>query len=174
MTKPVFILDSFRKGKPAETLAAQRIKKAGWEITDVRQDPEYQAKDIDYVCFDDSDQWTVDVKTDRCYKTQNYFFEVLANVEAKKQGWAYMSEADYILIVYETPTGGHELHVIDLPLARAWIKQNEQKCRKIENATRRENGSIYHSQGVIYNRQKFAAESGAVIQTLSISEKEVA
>ena len=46
--------------------------------------------------------------------------------------------------------------------------------RKIENATRRENGSIYHSQGIVYNRTKFAAESGAVIQILKIEEKEVA
>lgn len=171
---PVYILDSFRKGKPAEEIAAQRIAKAGWQIEDVRKDKEYQAVDIDYICSKDDDTWTVDVKTDRCYKTQNYFFETLANVEAKKQGWAYTSEADYILIVYETPTGGHELHVIDMSLARAWIEQNEWKCRKIENATRRENGSIYHSQGIIYNRKKFAAESGAVIQILKIEEKEVA
>ena len=170
---PVYILDSFRKGKPAEEIAAARIAKAGWEITDVRKDPVYQAADIDYVCFNDDDEWTVDVKTDRCYKTQNYFFEVLANVEAEKLGWAYTSEADYILIVYDTPAG-HELHVIDMFQLRQWLEQNEWKCRKIENSTRRENGSIYHSQGVIYNRTKFASESNAVIQILKIEAEEVA
>ncbi|MGL5207001.1 MAG: hypothetical protein ACRC8T_05775 [Acidaminococcaceae bacterium] len=173
MTKPVYILDSFKKGKPAEEIAAARIAKAGWQIEDVRTDKEYQAVDIDYVCSKDDDTWTVDIKTDRCYYTGNYFFETLANIESNKAGWAYTSMADYILIVYDTPAG-HELHVIDMSLARAWIHQNEWKCKKIENATRRENGSIYHSQGIICNRTKFAEESNAVIQILKIEEKEVA
>ena len=173
MGAPVFILDSFKKGKPAEEIAAARIKKAGWQIEDVRKDPVYQAKDIDYICSKDDDAWTVDIKTDRCYRTGNYFFEILANVESEKLGWAYTSEADYILIVYDTGSG-HELHVIDMALLRIWLEQNEWKCRKIENSTRRENGSIYHSQGIICNRTKFAEESNAVIQILSIEEKEVA
>jgi len=174
MDNNVYILDSFKIGKKAEILAAQRIKKAGWTIFDVRKNPRYQIKDIDYICSGFGSIWTVDVKTDRCYRTFNYFFEIISNVESDKLGWGYTSEADYILMVYPTPTGGYEMHVLDMVKTRAWIEENAWKCKVIENSTKREDGSIYHSQGIIINRQKFSLESDAVMQILSIDGQEVA
>jgi hypothetical protein len=168
-----YIIDSFQKGAAAEELAAQRIMNAGWEITDVRKITEYQALDIDYICFGFDDSWTVDIKTDRCYRTGNYFFETVANVESDKQGWAYTSAAEYILIVYNTGAG-YELHVISLKLTREWLNENAWKCKTITNSTKRENGTIYHSQGIIVSRQKFSNESGAVMQVLSINKEAAA
>lgn len=174
MSENVFILDSFAIGKKAEEMAAKRIEKAGWQITDVRKVPAYQVKDIDYICSGDGDEWSVDIKTDRCYRTNNYFFETLSNIELDKPGWGYTSEANYILIVYPTSTG-HELHVLDMTKTREWLYQNASKCRVITNTTKRENGSVYYSQGIIVNRRKFEQESGAVTQILSIeTEKKVA
>jgi len=63
MDNNVYILDSFKIGKKAEILAAKRIEKAGWHITDVRKNPAYQIKDIDYICSGFGIIWTVDVKT---------------------------------------------------------------------------------------------------------------
>lgn len=168
-----YIMDSFRIGAVAEDLAAQRIINAGWEITDARKDPEYQAQDIDYICSGVDDSWSVDIKTDRCYCTGNYFFETVANIELHKQGWAYTSAAEYILIVYDTGAG-YELHVINMPLTRDWLYGNIDQCRTITNSTKRENGTIYHSQGIIVSRSKFSNESGAVMQVLSIDKEEAA
>lgn len=165
-----FILDSFKTGAAAETLAAKRIRKAGWDITDVRKIQEYQVQDIDYICSSVDDSWSVDVKTDRCYRTGNYFFEIAANIELDKQGWAYTSAADYILIVYDTGAD-YELHVISMDKLRQWLQKNGDKCKIITNSTRRENGTIYHSQGIIINRIKFQRESGAVEQILNINKE---
>jgi hypothetical protein len=171
MDNHVYILDSFAIGKKAEDMAAKRIKKAGWHVTDVRKNPIYQVKDIDYICSGFGSIWTVDVKTDRCHYTGNYFFEIISNVETNKAGWGYTSEANYILIVYPT-SAGHELHVLDMAKIREWLIKNADKCKVIENTTKREDGSIYYSQGIIVNRQKFARESGAVMQILPIEKNE--
>jgi hypothetical protein len=168
-----YIMDSFRIGAVAEELAAQRIMNAGWNITDVRKDLEYQKIDIDYICSGVDDEWSVDIKTDRCYRTGNYFFETVANVELDKQGWAYTSAAEYILIVYNTGAG-YELHVISLKLTSEWLHGNAWKCRTVTNSTKRENGTVYHSQGIIVNRSKFQRESGAVMQVLNLSKEEAA
>jgi len=167
-----FIMDSFAKGTSAEEIAMDRIKRAGWSITDVRNDKKYQVIDIDLICSSSNDRWTVDVKTDRG-DTGNYFIETKSNVERDTAGWGYSSEADYIMIVYPVRVG-FEIHVIDAVILRNWLPLNEYKYRTITNSTKRENGSVYHSKGVIINRQKFLEETGAVAQIFSFDQKDVA
>lgn len=77
-------------------------------IVDVRQDKEFQAKDIDYVVYsDDEDMYTVEVKTDmkigemRISKYRRFFIEDVQNVRVNSDGFFRYCEAD-ILAYYDS------------------------------------------------------------------------
>lgn len=155
------IKDSFAKGKNAEEIVAAWIVKQGWgAVKDVRKDKEYQAKDIDYIVSDEESDTPIDVKSDKYYETNNYFIETMSNIELNKIGWGYSSLADFIFIYYPD---GDELHVINMFALRPWLIRNAGKCKEKTNATKSKwnNKVLYHSQGILVNRQKLMREIGA-------------
>jgi hypothetical protein len=170
-----YIMDSFKVGKSAETIVSNWMVSLGWEIVDVRQDKVYQIKDIDYlVPTTDGGQAGVDIKSDRCFDTGNYFIETFSNIEKNKIGWGFGSEADYIMIYYPTSA---ELHIIDLHALKPWLVANAGKCKTITNSTQRVSGTTYHSQGIVINRQQLADDIGVdniMIYQIDDTKKEVA
>lgn len=151
------INDSFKIGEKAEAIVSDWMIKQGWVLKDVRKDKVYQAKDIDYLIIDGSYQTAVDIKSDKCFDTGNYFIETFSNIDKNKIGWGYGSEADYIFVYY--PTAG-ELHIIDMHVLKPWLIKNAGKCKTITNSSARYNGSTYHSQGIVIDRDKLATEIG--------------
>lgn len=168
------IIDSFRTGKSAEELAAAHIAAAGWQIVDVRSIRYYQIRDIDYILCspDGAQQYSMDIKTDKCYNTGNYAIEAASNVERNTLGWVYTSKADYICIVYPVSADMYEYHIINLPVLRQWLTDNITTCREITNSTRAAHGDkvLYHSRFVLINRKMLQTGSKAVEEVKQIKE----
>jgi len=172
------ITDSFRTGAAAEELAAAHIAAAGWQLVDVRSIRYYQIRDIDYIlCSSDgAQQYTMDIKTDKCYGTGNYAIEITSNVERNTLGWVYTSKADYICIIYPVSADTYEYHIINLPILRQWLTDNISNCRKITNSTRAAHGDkvLYHSKFVLINRKMLQTGSTAVEEIKQIKEENAA
>lgn len=166
------IIDSFKIGSDAEAIVSEWMIQKGWVLNDVRKDKVYQAKDIDYLVLHNKYSTSVDVKSDKRFDTGNYFIETFSNVEKNIIGWGYGSQAEYIIVYYPT---GCELHLIDMYALKTWLVANAGKYRTITNATRREDGTMYHSKGIVVDRDKLAQELGTDnIQINKINIKDVA
>ena len=116
------------------------------EVVDVRDDVEYQKKDIDFIFILDGREITIDVKTDR-YKTGNYYFETVSNTTTGSLGCFYASQADY-WVYYFIELG--KKAVIPMKKAQEWFRKHEKYYTNNVNqpATRDSNGKVlYYSVG---------------------------
>ena len=166
------IIESFKIGADSEEIVFEWMLQKNWKMTDVRKDKIYQIKDIDYLVRVDNFSTSVDVKSDKRFETGNYFIETFSSVEKNIIGWGFGSQAEYIIVYYPTVC---ELHLIDMYALKTWLVANAGKYRTITNATRREDGTMYHSQGIVVNRQKLMDEIGTDnLQINKINIKDVA
>jgi hypothetical protein len=89
--------NSLTLGKLGEEEVIKYFNKQEIEFVDVRNDKDYQSKDVDFVLYTSMDAWCVDIKTDNMIsKTGNLFIETTSNKELGKKGWLYASKADEI------------------------------------------------------------------------------
>lgn len=89
-----------KKGDKGEQEVLMFLTSKGYEVNDVSEDPDYFAKDIDFLVMKDGKVKSVEVKTcDWINKTDNICLErytVCAN-GVKHMGWLYTSEAQWLL-----------------------------------------------------------------------------
>jgi len=84
--------ESLKEGKRGEEIAFKLLRKRYLLVDDVRDDPVFQKKDVDFVV----DGLGVDVKFDSLMcRTGNFFFEEWSNVEKETKGCFLGSEADF-------------------------------------------------------------------------------
>lgn len=129
-------------------------------LIDVRQSPNIQKKDVDfYLLIRTGAVMAMEVKTDR-YLSLNLFIELKSNVKYNTAGWAWKSEADYV--IYMFPITGRTI-VIPMKAFRKWLNEQEQtgrigrfKVREVLN--RPKNGEEYWSKGILVPIKVFLQE----------------
>jgi hypothetical protein len=85
------------RGKQGENLVYSWMRRSGWEVQDVRSDPTYQKRDIDYIASKDGKTRTLEVKNDTYIaKSGNVCLEIQVG---DKPGWLQCIEAEFLLVV---------------------------------------------------------------------------
>lgn len=90
----------------------------GSRVHDVQQDPRFQHRGVDLLWERGDEILGVEVKGDRQGRRQNFFFELVSNLEKNTPGCFLYSEAHllaYVLLAEQ------ELHLLPLPATRAWF-----------------------------------------------------
>ena len=117
-----FIKD-LKKGKEGEEIFIKFFDENDVEIMDVRNDTEYQKKDIDFrIPLADGGIENYEVKFDKLGgKTGNIPIEIISNSKTGKHGWLFNSKADYICSIFPDPKGGYLLYFSNLiKLLKYW------------------------------------------------------
>jgi len=82
-----------RAGLVGERAFLRLARQNRWRVRDVRDNPEFRRRDIDFVV----EGWTVEVKTDFVASSSGKIpFELFADVWRGKLGWGIYCEADYL------------------------------------------------------------------------------
>ena len=127
------------------------------DVRNVEKDPVFQTEDIDLVWTrrkDDSEKdYKIEIKVDNYYKTGNYFFETLSNVEKGTPGCFLYSKADWLFYYFLSA----ELHVIELKVAQYWFLRRMKEFKKRQTTTPVGNG-LSNTEGAIVSRTVFAEE----------------
>ncbi|MEO5607700.1 MAG: hypothetical protein ABIR13_09010 [Polaromonas sp.] len=127
------------------------------DVRNVEKDPVFQTEDIDLVWTrrkDNSEKdYKIEIKVDNYYKTGNYFFETLSNVEKGTPGCFLYSKADWLFYYFLSA----ELHVIELKVAQYWFLRRMKEFKKRQTSTPVGNG-LYHTEGALVSRTVFAEE----------------
>lgn len=117
-------------------------------VKDVRDDKEYQSKDIDFIVTQKNGRiFSVEVKTDQ-YDSQNLFYETISAVETNSIGCMEKSQAKYLIYYF---TKFDKFYLIDLKEFNTWIRKLIAKqspalqLKQFKND--RYDGSQYTSQG---------------------------
>ena len=153
--------DSLKKAKVAEDITRRVYEKLGWIVTDVRDNPQYQHEDIDFVCTWDQDKITVESKSDDTHQYGNFAFETVKNTNTGELGWALTTTAD-IITIYFPPID--LMYVLDGPKAVAWFMEHQHEfLEKTNHTARREGGVLYDSKFRTVSRDRLERESGAVL-----------
>jgi hypothetical protein len=90
----------------------------GSRVHDVQQDPRFQHRGVDLLWERGEEILGVEVKGDRQGRRQNFFFELISNLEKDTPGCFLYSEAHllaYVLLAEQ------ELHLLPLAATRAWF-----------------------------------------------------
>ena len=93
---------TFQGGAEGEELVIDHLKQRGCSVVDLRNDPEYQAKDIDLSILTPQKNWrTLEIKTDtRMHKTGNIMIELsMSRKTGLYDGWFYKCKADILCYV---------------------------------------------------------------------------
>ena len=162
--------ESNDKAKVAEALAAKCFSAAGWASLDVSKNKKYQEDDIDFILINrrTGERATLECKSDDTHQYGNFAFESIKNTNTGDLGWALTTKAQYITIYYPAID---TMYLLDGPRMVAWFTENQHRFKEITNSTaRREGGALYHSSFRIVNRELFARESGAVIDSFIVSD----
>ncbi len=160
--------DSLAKAKFAEGLTRQVYEKMGYAVSDVRDNPQYQQEDIDFVCTWNQEDTTVESKSDDTYQYGNFAFETVKNTNTGELGWALTTTANEITI-YFPPID--LMYILDAQKAITWFKKHQHEFREVTNSTaRREGGVLYCSKFRLVNRDRLERESGAVISVFHPQE----
>lgn len=113
-------------------------------VDDVRDDPSYQERDIDFVWHTRHWRLSIDVKAERRMR-ENLFIETVSNCTKHTPGWVYKSGAD--LIAY-TFLDKQLVFVFDLPLMRAFLRENASLYRGHAKTTK--DGKLqYETEGAL-------------------------
>lgn len=150
-----------------------RNQKSTIDILNVENDLSYQKKDIDLLWIHRTNvgevTTSIEIKVDNYYRTGNYFFETLSNVEKNTDGCFMYSEAKYLYYYFLNV----ELHIFKLDEARKWFIQNKNRFTYKRTSTPIPNtNSVYHTEGALVNRQLFANESGCKIHCFKYTNGE--
>lgn len=91
----------YNEGKRGEKLFQKIMEGRNYIVEDVREDPEYQIKDIDFLVTSPTSGLTksFEVKYDaRIHRTGNLYLEIenIFSTQWRREGWWLHCEADYI------------------------------------------------------------------------------
>lgn len=123
-------------GKIGEAVCQEYLKT--WScvenIENVRNNKEYQKKDIDIVMtLKDNQIVTVEVKTDS-YKSGNMFYEMIANDVTNEIGCFEKTEADFIFYYFINPEL-RKAYIFNVEYLRDWVHKNKDafKLKRVFN-----------------------------------------
>lgn len=125
-------------GQKAELKALDYLKRTFSKIVDVRDEPTYQTRGIDFMCWDIG----VEVKSDS-FNTDLLFFETKRHVERDLPGWLYTCQAD--IMVWVKPSN---ILQFMWPQAKEVVLSKLNQYRKVQTKTPVGN-SYYSTQGVL-------------------------
>ena len=95
---------AIEKGQKSELIAEQFFKKQNYTYIDVRDNPQYQKQDIDYIV---NELGSVEVKTNyhiALYGRPGYFFWIEISV-GNNEGFWYKSKADWFMFLNDKGSG---------------------------------------------------------------------
>ncbi len=123
---------SLSKGKIGEELFLKWLQQDYWEWDweDVRSDPEYRRKDIDFLVWG-YERFTLEVKAS--YRSDGIIVIEEQSVVGNKPGWVYTSEAD--LFVFINIENGEMVWLQNDEDFKEWWKTNKNKYREMFNST---------------------------------------
>lgn len=119
----------------------------GLTLDDVRDEPEYQRRDVDFIVHVDGDPkpYSVDVKYAGVDGGAD-LIETISNTRKGSLGWGYASEAD-IIIYYKKPL--HQLHFFEMRNVRAFLKNEDLTgCGRHLGKTYRSGVLLYESENI--------------------------
>ena len=88
------------KPNKGEQLVKQFLNKEGYFVIDVSKDQHYWSQDIDFIAIKGDNAIKVEVKYDSwIHRTNNFFIELMADVDSNKCGWIDYCKADYLFYV---------------------------------------------------------------------------
>jgi hypothetical protein len=106
-------------------------QKSTIKIINVENDIDYQKKDIDLIKIRELNsevkETAIEIKVDNYYRTGNYFFETLSNVERGTDGCFMYSEATYLFYYFLNV----ELHIFNFSKAREWFIANRDRFKLV-------------------------------------------
>lgn len=120
----------------------------GLTLDDVRDEPEYQRRDIDFIVHVDGDPkpYSVDVKYAGVDGGAD-LIETISNTRKGSLGWGYASEAD-IIIYYKKPL--HQFHFLEMRNVRAFLKNEDLTgCGRHSGKTYRSGVLLYESENIL-------------------------
>lgn len=113
-------------GSQGEALIKQFLEGVGALVTDVSNEPEYWAQDIDLLVEKCGRCSTIEIKTDnRVSRTRNLFIES-ANPRSQGGGWYFFTKAD---LLYYLDSENLIVYVIKMEELRAFIERNRRNLR---------------------------------------------
>lgn len=131
--------DSLKVGESGEKLFLDAFGEE-WGLVDVRKNPEYQERDIDFLAKGK----TIELKTDT-YTNGNMFLETISAKEIESKGYVYKSQADYLCYLF---VNFKVMFIFDLPRLREWVKSNApQLVEYKKELTNSYPGGYYTSEG---------------------------
>lgn len=120
-------------------------------VTDVACDRISQMQGIDLVLnLKDGQTQTIEVKSDRCHKTGNYFFEIVSNLQLANIGCILKCQADCIFYYFDDV---RELHIFNTKDIVTWFIANIDTFKTRKVATKCAGGS-YTSLGCLVPRNQ--------------------
>lgn len=139
-------------------------------VENVEDDDYYRTKDIDLIWTREangiSKKVAVEVKVDTYFRTGNYFFETLSNVEKNTPGCFIYSEADYFFYYFL----GFEIHAIELAPARAWFLDHINEFPR-KRTTTTVGRSYYHTEGCLVKRSTLMSALPNNIRIIKFSDR---
>lgn len=116
------------------------------KIHDVQLDPRFQHRGVDLLWERSGGAVLgVEVKGDRQGRRQNYFFELVSNLEKDTPGCFLYSTADVFLYVFLTE---REVHALPLKATRDWFLQRA-KSFPVKHTRTRTGNATYTTLGAI-------------------------
>ena len=99
----------------------------GETVIDVSKNKDYWVQDVDFISIKGNKSNKIEVKYDRyVYYTQNFFIELMSNIEKNQVGWIDYTKADYIFYVDAISFMCYVMKPGDL---RNWLQQNEYQVK---------------------------------------------
>jgi hypothetical protein len=101
-------------------------------VTNVEDDPRYQAVDVDLIWVTQTRSYQVEIKGDRWDRTGNFFFETQSNAEQQTPGCFLYTAAD-LLFYYFVYT--QELYILPMPQTRHWFVAHMDEFKERSTTT---------------------------------------
>ncbi len=120
-------------------------KEPGSRAHDVQEDPRFQHRGVDLLWESQAGVVGIEVKGDRNGSRDNYFLELVSNVEKDTPGCFLYSEADFYLYAFVRE---REIHELPLRAARAWFLAHAREF-PVRKTQTRVGGSHYTTLGAL-------------------------
>lgn len=144
-----------------QVLSALRRHRHTHHVDDVRDDPDWQTRGVDFVWHADEGHFSVEVKTEE-KTTGNLFLETISNCTTGEAGWLFTSEAD--LVAYGFLDGPRWLLFPLLPLRECIARRPDLPTRRAR--TTAHDGTLYETEGVLLSLDDDDARALCVALTL--------
>ena len=138
------------KGRP-ETISVENIE----------HEPEFQIRDIDLIWTTQRCEILVEIKGDRAYETDNFFFETRSNFEKGTPGCFLYTEASWLFYYFVTP---RILYMLPMPMTRDWFAANINRFPEHSIKTPVKGGGHYTTVGRLVPIQAVLQKVAGVVK----------